>query len=403
MGSLKFVLRRDKCRADGTCPIFLRVTHRRRSRYVATGIYVDPKDWNEARQEVRRSHPLFKTYNARLKNLRLEAEATLLETGDLLRVKAELKGSSSRSLLELGRRHAETLLEAGRLWSYKQQRVMLNKLEAYRPDARLEDLTPEFVEGFQRFLESRLGNSTNTVRKNLQCLRRLVRYATKQGLLDPAHDPFLHITYPRETTPERRRLQPEEIRRLAELELPPPPAPLTRARDMFLLAFYAGGMRFGDVCALRIDNVQGLETERPWLRYRMLKTGRLVEIPLPPEAVAIIRRWEGPWRPYIFPVFRPNDLRDGVTMRRRISAVNALVNRQLKDLARMAGIERPESVSTHVARHSLADWARRRSGDLYAVSKLLGHANLKITERYLESFDRQAVERLADKLWSDNV
>ena len=64
----------------------------------------------------------------------------------------------------------------------------------------------------------------------------------------------------------------------------------------------------------------------------------------------------------------------------------------------MADIEH-EGLSTHVARHSFADYARQRTGDLYAISKSLGHGNLQTTQTYLKSFDRDAVDKLADELW----
>ncbi|MDQ7040511.1 MAG: site-specific integrase [Rhodothermus sp.] len=399
VGTVKLVLRLNRRRSDGSVPIYLRLTRNRRVRFLATGIYVRPEDWNAERQEVRRTHPLHATYNRHLRNWKLQAEKALLETGSADRAKLLLKGGGHRLLLELGQEQADRLLEAGRFWSYKQQRVLLAKLKAYQPNARLEDLTPTFVKGFQRFLE-RIGNGPNTIRKNLQCLRRLWRYTVEQGLLDPAHDPFRGVQLPKEVIPERRRLSFEDLKRLAQLELPPPPAVEALARDAFLLATYSGGVRFGDLCRLTLNNLRGLESDRCWLCYRMRKTGRLLEVPLPPVALEIIRRWDGPWRPFIFPFLRPHDLRDENAIRRRISSANAIVNQQLKRLARMAGIERPETLSMHVARHSVADLARR-FGDLYTISKLLGHANVRITERYLASFDRQALEELACRLWSE--
>jgi len=87
-----------------------------------------------------------------------------------------------------------------------------------------------------------------------------------------------------------------------------------------------------------------------------------------------------------------------VKVRRKIASKNALVNRYLKKVAERAELE-PEGLSTHVARHSFADYARRESGDLYAISKALGHKSLQITEQYLKSFDRDAVDQLANDLW----
>jgi integrase len=36
----------------------------------------------------------------------------------------------------------------------------------------------------------------------------------------------------------------------------------------------------------------------------------------------------------------------------------------------------------HDLRHTFASWYRINGGDLYELAKLLGHANIKMTERY---------------------
>ena len=68
-----------------------------------------------------------------------------------------------------------------------------------------------------------------------------------------------------------------------------------------------------------------------------------------------------------------------VELRRRINSRNVVVNGELKRLAELAGLQ-PEGLTFHVARHSFADYARRQSGDLYAVSKTLGHNSLQVTQ-----------------------
>ncbi len=397
VGSVKLVLRLQQQREDGTCPLYVRLIKDRRVRFMSTGIRLEPRYWDGKRQRVRRSHPLAPVLNRRLENLLLKAQAALLEEGSADAAKAALKGAGHRLLLELGRQHVQTLLEAGKYWTSVQQRSMLQKLEAWRPDARLGDVTPGFVEDFKRWME-RAGKAPATVRKNLQSLRRLLRFAMQQGLLDPGKDPFLTVRLPSEPVPYRRRLSWEEIEALARVELPPPPAALSRARDAFLLAFFLAGARFGDLARLRTENFQGLDGPEPWVRYRMAKTGRWVELPVPRRAVEIVERWRGPWRPLIFPFLRPGDLGDPVRERRRIASMNAATNEALKKVAAMAGLEHPETLSMHVARHSFADLARK-IGDLYSVSKALGHSRLAVTQRYLAELDRQAVQELARRLW----
>lgn len=48
-----FYLWKDKKRASGECPVYLRITQDRKSRYVSTGVYIEPKDWNEDKEEIR--------------------------------------------------------------------------------------------------------------------------------------------------------------------------------------------------------------------------------------------------------------------------------------------------------------------------------------------------------------
>ena len=124
----------------------------------------------------------------------------------------------------------------------------------------------------------------------------------------------------------------------------------------------------------------------------MLKTGSPVSIPIPEDARAILRPYLDRKVAYVFPLLSEGDERDSVRLRRRISSRNVVINRNLKTVAEMAGIK-PDGLSMHVARHSFADYARQKSGNLFAISKALGHRDLTTTQQYLKSFDREAVDR----------
>ncbi len=51
-----------------------------------------------------------------------------------------------------------------------------------------------------------------------------------------------------------------------------------------------------------------------------------------------------------------------------------------------------------MARHSFADNARKQTKDIYAISKALGHSSISTNEKYLASFDDEAVDDLMDKM-----
>ena len=223
-------------------------------------------------------------------------------------------------------------------------------------------------------------------------MRRVIRQAIKDGVIKADVDPFHTYDKPQGQPPDRRKLTIEEIEKLQALELEAGTS-LARTRDAFLFSFYGGGIRFGDVCRLRSDHIK-----EGRLEYRMMKTGTLVSIPLPEPAVGIALGYKESL--YLFDFLQEGDEKDPIKLRRRISSRNVVVNRELKKLAKLAGFE-AEGLSFHVARHSFADYARQRSGDLYAVSKTLGHTSLQITQQYLRSFDREAVDKLANEIWSN--
>ena len=87
----KLVLRKAKSRPDGSAPIYIRATHARRTRERSTGVWVDEKKWNAARQQVRKSHPLAIVFNARLADMLNEARAratTAQTVDDIFRERA---------------------------------------------------------------------------------------------------------------------------------------------------------------------------------------------------------------------------------------------------------------------------------------------------------------------------
>ena len=136
-----------------------------------------------------------------------------------------------------------------------------------------------------------------------------------------------------------------------------------------------------------------------------MKTGTPMSVPLPEPALRIAEKYTQDATKqggFLFAFLKKGEDRDGVQLRRRIGSRNVQANTALKRLATKAGLD-PEGLSTHVARHSFADYARRQSGDLYAISKSLGHGNLQTTETYLKSFDRDAVDKLATQLWTRDL
>ncbi|TDI70970.1 MAG: hypothetical protein E2O85_02915, partial [Bacteroidetes bacterium] len=64
--SVNLILRKDKAKPDGTCPVFLQLISERQKRYLSTGVYVLPKNWNQEKRNVRGSYELAPQQNGKL-------------------------------------------------------------------------------------------------------------------------------------------------------------------------------------------------------------------------------------------------------------------------------------------------------------------------------------------------
>ena len=207
--TVRLVLFKHKARADGTCPVAVRATTDRKSRYKTTGVRVRPRDWNPKRGEVRASHEIADALNAKLRAVLHEAEALALDRSSADAVKAALGGGGS--LTGYFQRFIDDLETAGKHWEWKKYRVTLGKLRAAlgKGDVSWGDLDPAALARFERHCRVTKKNAPNTVRKELTRLHRVVKQAVRDGEIRPADDPFLVYEWPKRAKVNRRKLTAE--------------------------------------------------------------------------------------------------------------------------------------------------------------------------------------------------
>lgn len=73
------------------------------------------------------------------------------------------------------------------------------------------------------------------------------------------------------------------------------------------------------------------------------------------------------------------------------------VAKMLKKAAKAVGVSEDIRVSPHTCRHTFAHLNLKNGLDLYTLSRLLGHENISITQRYLEGITDEGVIRIARK------
>jgi integrase len=145
------------------------------------------------------------------------------------------------------------------------------------------------------------------------------------------------------------------------------------------------GMRASEIFGLRWPDImysEGLIAVRA-----KLKGGRMRYVPMTPELAEELRRF-----PVVISddrIFPPRAGAEGT--RRRLEG-------SFEDLLRRAKIK---EFRFHDLRHTFASWYMMIGGDLYELAKILGHSNIKMTERYAK-LGKQHIARTgntAQEIW----
>jgi integrase len=206
-------------------------------------------------------------------------------------------------------------------------------------------------------------------------LRKLFNDAVREELIAYQTNPFIRYKLTTEKS-DKQYLTEEEVAAIDELDLLARPR-LNDTKQMFIFACYAGGIRVSDLLQLKWKDFNGTH-----LSFTQQKTKEQISVKLPSLALEIIRYYKkitGPeLQHYIFP-FLHNDILEEKIFD-AISSQTAYLNKNLKEIASLAGIDK--NLSMHVSRHTWATRALRKGISIDKVSKLMGHGSIKTTQVY---------------------
>lgn len=263
-------------------------------------------------------------------------------------------------------------------------RRLMRHLNIHRPDILLSDIDRGFCVDFADYLRSaRALNSDKTLSSGTQyellnALSAVLNEAVRAELIDKNPTNLLN-TSERIKKPESTReyLTPEEVKIMMSVSNDN----IKEGDDVaaFLFCCFCG-LRYSDAVALKWSDIRERDGEKEIL-ITMIKTQRYVVVPLSRQASSLLPPRGLPEKSvFAFPSY-------GVTLRK------------LKKLAATTGIRK--KITFHVSRHTFATMMLTAGADLYTISKLVGHADIRTTQIYSKVVDqkkRQAVN-LLDRLF----
>ena len=386
-----------RAKKDGSFPIYIRITKNRKSIWQSTDIALKAKHWDDTKGMVKPSHPNSARLNASLTKLQLGYQNDILdiENGQsnlsLRGIKQKFNGQDATNFILTARELCNSYKREGKIASYDKVRSILKKLIEYMHSENFtfQDIDLRLLLNYQNYLIEIKSNKPSSINRDLKFIKTVFLYAQRMEYIPINVNPFLNFKFLKLVS-ERGFLTPDEITAIENVDCSHT-AYIKKAKDIILFQYYSGGLRISDALLLKWANIID---ERVYLTIR--KTGKQASHKLTPKAMAIIESYRRNNTDFIFGYF-PNDLdlMDLVKVDAEISAKTALVNKALKIIAKISGINK--RLSTHLLRHSFATNALQQGMSLEVLQSILKHSNIRETQIYAKVLN-QKIDIEIDKL-----
>lgn len=256
-----------------------------------------------------------------------------------------------------------------------------NFLETFtKGNLKFADLSEKFCNEFKEYLLTTKSNksSKTTLAQNsavsyFNKLKATLKQAYKEGYLTTDLNAKIEPIKQAET--RRNFLTIEELNSLVKTECN---NPLLKRAALFSALT---GLRFSDISKLVWGEVQYSELEGYFLQFRQKKTKGVEVLPISEQAYSLLGERKEP----------TSKVFEGLTY-------SAYENKHLYQWIGAAGITK--DITFHCFRHTFATLQLSKGTDIYTVSKMLGHRELKTTQIYAKIID-QTKREAADKIKLD--
>ena len=258
-------------------------------------------------------------------------------------------------------------------------------------DISFKEISPEWLNRYEKFMISVQNRSRTTVAIYLRPLRAVFNTALNSKDIDPEFYPFGKRKYQIPSVKNvKKALGKAELKVLMQAEARTPEQ--AKARDFWFFSYICNGMlRYGDIQEGKII----------FYRAKTINTSkadsRPVIVHLTEYAKFIIDKYGNPIKDskqLIFPI-----LNDEQTEAKKFSTIKnftRFINQNLKKLAKANNIT--SEISTYWARHSFATNAIRSGLSMEFVGEALSHSNIKTTQGYFAGFEEENKKELMEKL-----
>ena len=372
-----FLLQKARLNKQNKCPIRCRVTYLSERKEFSLGLFINPINWDSRKQLAKPPNDENNFINTELSLIKnkinqaflfLQVQGIEFDAEDIYK---QYKGESTQKqvgIVEFYSSYLERLKKMigkdFKLSTWEKFNEILPAIKDYifykyqKKDISLNKLDYNFIEDFDYYLRTEKSNSQITINKKIQRLKKVVKVARKQKLLD--FNPFEEHK-PKQAKTKIVFLTQDELDKLKEKEFQS--EILNKVRDCYIFCCYTG-LGYSEMFSLKKSDIKQDEDGTLWIYKERQKTERTFSIPLIfTEPLEIIEKYKSESE-FLLP---------------RLS--NQYFNRLLKEIAITLGINK--KLTHHTARKTFATTVLlNNSIPIETVSKLLGHSKITTTLSY---------------------
>ncbi len=244
--------------------------------------------------------------------------------------------------------------------SGKHQRVLLNKLKAYKPELSFSEIDLKFITGFRNWLRGKENNNgVNTIQKMFAYWRAYMNLALKEEII--SINP-LELVQLRRIEPQIVFLTEQELIKLWDFYRKEQFQENYHKTLRHFLFMCFTGVRISDFKRLTKKHIQ--ENALVFVPYKTRnKKGKDISIPLIDKAIQLIKD-ENSQIDILFDVYTDQKM-----------------NEYLKNIADQSGINK--KIRNHAGRHTFATLFISKTKDVATLQRLLGHSNISETMKYV--------------------
>jgi site-specific recombinase XerD len=403
MASIKLILRTNKIDQSGHSPLYIRLIKDRKTKFVAVGVKLKESEWDDDKQRVKKNHPNSARMNASISQKVADAEAQVadlerkVKSVSANKLKEAIKGKEIPNFFQFSLKRCENIRGSVSISTYRNYVLYLKKFEDWvgTKDLCFDEITVTLLKDYLAYMSNELNNGNTTQRYSIMILAIMFKEAIKEDIIPEYMYPFSKLNLKKDPS-KRIFLNKEQIAALSNLELKDK---AELAKDLFIFAIYAGGLRFSDVIELQYKHFNADENR---IKKTIRKTKREHQFKIGNTALGILSKYlktDADKEDFIFPVVvdKKRFLEDDEFRYDSIETSNHSINFQLNRLGKT--LELPFSLSFHLSRHSFATTALNNGMRIEHVSKLMDHTDIRTTQIYAKILNEEldkAVDQFID-------